>query len=173
MKTFNSDISKILVISDTHQQTYDAIDIQLKNQIINADLVVHCGDITSEHVIKGIEENAKESIIVHGNSDPKNIRDSIPGQIVFKIQKFVFGVIHPYWGGPPPIDFDLILEQFGEVKPNFIFFGHTHDAHIEEYKGTTFVNPGQGYSEFIIPTSFCLFEIDNSVISINIKKILS
>ena len=172
MKTFNSKISKILIISDTHQQSYDSIDIEIKKQIINSDLVVHCGDITSEDVIKGITENSKNSIIVHGNSDPQNIRENIPDKILFQINKFIFGVIHPFWGGPPPVDYDLILEQFEEIKPNFIFFGHTHDAHIEEYKGTTFINPGQGYSEFIIPTSFCLFEISDSSISINIKKIL-
>ena len=58
LKTLDSKISKILIISDTHQQSYDSIDIEIKKQIINSDLVVHCGDITSEHVIKGIKENA-------------------------------------------------------------------------------------------------------------------
>ena len=63
-----------------------------------------------------------------------------------------------------------VLPSDGWLKDN-----HNLDFNILyllSSKGTTFINPGQGYSEFIIPTSFCLFEISDSSISINIKKIL-
>ena len=171
LETFNSKINKILVISDTHQNCYSDIDNEIKKQILIADLVIHCGDITSHDVINGIKENAKKTLIVHGNSDPPNVRGNIPSKIVFKIEKYIFGIIHPYWGGPPPLDFDLILEEFQGYKLDFVLFGHTHDAHIEEYKGITFINPGQGYSEFVVPMSFCLIEIKQSKISISINKI--
>ena len=57
LETFNSKINKILVISDTHQNCYSDIDNEIKKQILIADLVIHCGDITSHDVINGIKEN--------------------------------------------------------------------------------------------------------------------
>ena len=57
LETFNSKVNKILVISDTHQNYYRDIDNEIKKQILIADLVIHCGDITSDDVIHGIKEN--------------------------------------------------------------------------------------------------------------------
>ena len=73
-----NNIKNILIISDTHQNSYDKLHNEIKEQISITDLVIHCGDITSENVINGIKKNAKQNIIVHGNSDPKEIRDSLP-----------------------------------------------------------------------------------------------
>ena len=168
-----NNIKNILVISDTHQNSYDKLHHEIKKQISITDLVIHCGDITSENVINGIKKNAKQNIIVHGNSDPKEIRDSLPGKEILQINEIVFGVIHPYWGGPPPIDYELILTQSKKIKPQYILFGHTHDSHIEVYKGVTFINPGQGYSEFIIPASYCVIKMNKSKLSIKITKILN
>lgn len=171
MKILDDNTKSILVISDTHKTKYSDIDIEIQKQILKSDFVVHCGDIISEKVIEGIEKNSKDNLIVHGNSDPLSIRNKIPKKSVFKLNSNIFGVIHPFWGGPPPIDFDLIIDQFKNDNPKFILFGHTHDPHIEEYKGVTFINPGQGYSEFIIPASFCLINFKKSRISIEINKI--
>ncbi len=168
-----NNIKNILIISDTHQRLYNELHNEIKKQISNADLVIHCGDITSENVIKGIKKNANQSIIVHGNSDPKEIRESLPNKKTFQINDITFGVIHPYWGGPPPIDYELILNHFKNIKPQYILFGHTHDSHLEVYKGVTFINPGQGYSEFIIPASYCLIKINKNELSIKITKILN
>ena len=168
-----NNIKNILIISDTHQNSYDKVHSEIKKQISITDLVIHCGDITSENVINGIKENAKKSIIVHGNSDPKEIRDSLPKKQIFKLNNITFGVIHPYWGGAPPIDYELILNQFAEIKPQYILFGHTHDPHIELYKGVTFINPGQGYSEFVIPASYGMIKMDKNHLSIEITKILN
>ena len=92
-----NNIKNILIISDTHQNSYDKLHNEIKEQISITDLVIHCGDITSENVINGIKKNAKQNIIVHGNSDPKEIRDSLPGKEILQINEIVFGVIHPYW----------------------------------------------------------------------------
>jgi hypothetical protein len=168
-----NNIKNILIISDTHQNEYNKLHGEIKKQILNADLVIHCGDITSENVINGIKKNAKQSILIHGNSDPKEIRESLPKKIIFQINDITFGVIHPYWGGAPPVDYELILDHFDNIKPQYILFGHTHDPHIELYKGVTFVNPGQGYSEFIIPASYCVIQINKNHLSIKITKILN
>ena len=168
-----NNIKNILIISDTHQRSYNELHNEIKKQISNANLVIHCGDITSENVINGIKKNAKQSILVHGNSDPKEIRESLPMKKIFQINDITFGVIHPYWGGPPPIDYELILNHFKNIKPQYILFGHTHDSHIEVYKGVTFINPGQGYSEFIIPASYCVIKMNKNQLSIIITKILN
>ena len=97
----------------------------------------------------------------------------MPGKEILQINEIVFGVIHPYWGGAPPIDYELILNQFQEIKPQYILFGHTHDPQIELYKGVTFINPGQGYSEFVIPASYCMIKMDKNHLSIEITKILN
>ena len=102
-----NNIKNILIISDTHQNEYNKLHGEIKKQILVTDLVIHCGDITSENVINGIKKNAKQSILVHGNSDPKEIRDSLPKKQIFQINEITFGVIHPYWGGPPPVDTNL------------------------------------------------------------------
>tara|TARA_B100001123_G_C15141003_1_gene959490 strand:- start:442 stop:960 length:519 start_codon:yes stop_codon:yes gene_type:complete len=166
-------IKNILIISDTHQNSYDNLHNEIKKQISISDLVIHCGDITSENVVNGIKKNSKQYILVHGNSDPNEIRDSLPEKEILQINEMIFGVIHPYWGGAPPIDYELILNQFQEINPQYILFGHTHDPHIELYKGVTFINPGQGYSEFIIPASYCKIRMDKNHLSIEMTKILN
>ena len=166
-------IKNILIISDTHQNSYDNLHNEIKKQISISDLVIHCGDITSENVVNGIKKNSKQYILVHGNSDPNEIRDSLPEKEILQINEMIFGVIHPYWGGAPPIDYELILNQFQEINPQYILFGHTHDPHIELYKGVTFINPGQGYSEFIIPASYCMIRMDKNHLSIEMTKILN
>ena len=91
-----NNIKNILIISDTHQRSYNELHNEIKKQISNADLVIHCGDITSENVINGIKENAKQSILVHGNSDPKEIRESLPKEKIFQINSSFLGRASSY-----------------------------------------------------------------------------
>ena len=68
----------ITVISDTHCQKWEEVHGAIKKEIAQSDISVHCGDIIKQDVVDGFLQTAQNAILVHGNSDPVDIRKSLP-----------------------------------------------------------------------------------------------
>ena len=152
---------KIAVISDTHCYEWNDIHPDMRTLVAECDIAIHCGDIVRQPVVEGFLKSAKRGVIVHGNSDPVDLRESLPYTQVIEVEKIKIGITHPAWGGPefPPSE---LFKDFDEAL-DIILFGLTHEPLIQNIGGTLFVNPGQGYKSFMVDGTMAVITIDNDV----------
>ena len=160
-------MTRIVVISDTHTRSLKGLPEKLVKELSQADIVVHCGDYTSITLVDELRRLAKRFIGVHGNVDPREIRDELPAKTVFEVEGRRIGVIHPPWGGPPWGIEEYIAKEFEEV--DIILFGHTHDVCHETIGGVVFLNPGQAYPSFVTPASAGIVTFGQQGIEVEIR----
>ena len=155
--------TKIAIISDTHFSRWDEVHPKIREAVRDADIAVHCGDIVRQDVVDGMRREAKRAVIVHGNSDPPDLRQSLPYTEVIEVEGVRLGVTHPAWGGP-----EFPLE---ELLPDFpdpvdaILFGHLHETINETRDGVLFLNPGQAYKSFMVPATIATLTVDKGKMS--------
>lgn len=140
-------MTRIVVISDTHGRDLGVLPPELLDEVRSADIVVHCGDYDRLPLLNQLRRVARRFVGVFGNIDSIDIRAELPEKATFEVEGRRFGVIHPYWGGPPHNIERDILREFDGV--DVIFFGHTHDAVCREIDGVMFLNPGQAYQKYV------------------------
>ncbi len=159
----------IVAISDTHCASWDEVHPDIRGAVAEADITVHCGDFTRADVVDGVRRDALRAIVVHGNSDPVEIRQSLPYVEVFEVEGKRIGVTHPAWGGP---EFDLadLLPDFPEPV-DIIFFGHLHETVNERRDGVLFVNPGQAYASFMVPSTIAVLTVTDGEVSAEIRVV--
>ena len=148
---------RIAVISDTHFSRWDEVHSDIRKAVREADIAVHCGDIVRQDVVDGMRAEAKRAVIVHGNSDPPDLRDSLPYTEVLEIEGFRIGVTHPAWGGPE-FPLEELLPDFSEPV-DAILFGHFHETISETRDGVLFLNPGQAYKSFMVPATMAYLTV--------------
>ena len=161
--------TKIAVISDTHCHEWEEVHPKMRDIIAECDIAIHCGDIVRQPVVDGFLDTSQKGIIVHGNSDPVDLRESLPYTEVIEVEKVKIGITHPAWGGPefPPKE---LFKDFDEDL-DIILFGHTHEPLKEDISGTLFINPGQGYKSFMVDGTMAVITIDNGVVEADILVI--
>jgi putative phosphoesterase len=160
-------MTRIVVISDTHARSVDALSQELLKTLTECDVVVHCGDYTGITVVRELEALSKRFIGVYGNVDPREIREALPEKTVFEAEGKKIGVIHPSWGGPPWEIEDDIAREFPGV--DIILFGHTHDPFHETIDNVIFLNPGQAYPSFGTQASAAILTIGEEGIDVEIR----
>ena len=161
--------TSIAVVSDTHCHHWEHVHPDIREAVAQADIAVHCGDFTRMGVVEGMRSSAKRAVVVHGNSDPVEIRQAIPYVEVLEIEGLRIGVIHPAWGGPP-FELQELLPDFPDPV-EAILFGHLHQTVNRVHDGVLFVNPGQGYSSFMTPATMALLTIEDGAMSAEIRVI--
>jgi hypothetical protein len=144
-------LTKILVISDTHVSTLQELSQALRQAVLEADWVVHCGDYTSIAVVQELQLLAARFVGVYGNADSSSVRSRLPNRATFEVQGKKIAVAHPHWGGHPAGLEEELLAQFPGAAA--ILYGHTHDRAISHINDTLLLNPGQGYRSFMVPAS--------------------
>ena len=124
------------IVSDTHGETLpDVVDV-LKSAAV--DLILHAGDIGAETVLSALEEIAPV-VAVAGNGDeslyhryPWNLRLHFGKRRIFLCHWYNnFGRIHPAY--------EQVVREW---EPHALVYGHTHEAMVERWGETLFVNPG-------------------------------
>ncbi len=162
--------TQIVVFSDTHCYTWDDVHPDIRAAAAEADIVIHCGDLVRMDVVEGLRRAAKQAVVVHGNSDPPDVRRAIPYVEMLEVEGTRIGVTHPAWGGPefPPED---LLDDFPDV-PDVILFGHTHEPMNEIINGVLFLNPGQGYPSFMVAATIAVLTVDGGAFEAEIKTIV-
>ena len=162
--------NRIVVFSDTHCYTWDEVHPDIREEIRTADVAIHCGDLVRMDVVDGLRQAARRTIVVHGNSDPPDVRRAIPYVQTVEIEGVRIGVTHPAWGGPefPPED---LLGDF-EDAPDVILFGHTHEPMNETIGGVHYLNPGQGYPSFMVAATIAVLTVENGKFVAEIKTIV-
>ncbi len=147
----------IAIISDTHFSRWDEVHPKIREAVRDADIAVHCGDIVRQDVVDGMRREAKRAVIVHGNSDPPDLRQSLPYTEVIEVEGVRLGVTHPAWGGPE-FPLEELLPDFPEPV-DAILFGHLHETITETRDGVLFLNPGQAYKSFMVPATMATLTV--------------
>jgi len=131
------------VISDTHiKDRAPKIPDAVYDEFSDVDLIIHCGDLTSEHVLDELEK-ITELIAVKGNMDYLNL----PKEKTLHIENFKIGVIHGDIIYPRG---DLLKMKYYCLEKNLdvLISGHTHAPLIKELnvpelnKRILLLNPG-------------------------------
>jgi putative phosphoesterase len=131
------------VISDTHiKDRASKIPDVVYDEFSDVDLIIHCGDLTSEYVLDELGDIAK-LIAVKGNMDYLNL----PKEKIINIENFKIGVIHGDIIYPRG---DLLKMKYYCLEKNLdvLISGHTHTPLIKELnvqelnKRIILLNPG-------------------------------
>ena len=156
---------RILVVGDTHAYTWEELHPRLREAVAQADIAVHCGDIVREAVVAGFRAAARRAVVVHGNSDPYELRQALPAVERFEVEGVRIGVTHPAWGAEefPP---ERLLPDFregpdGASTVDVILYGHLHEPVNERREGVLFLNGGQGYASFRVPGTMAWLTVED------------
>ncbi|MCA9851755.1 MAG: metallophosphoesterase family protein, partial [Dehalococcoidia bacterium] len=71
-------MTRILVVGDTHAHHWDHVAPELRALVASADIAIHCGDWVNMDTVDGFRREARQSVVVHGNSDPVELRKALP-----------------------------------------------------------------------------------------------
>ena len=158
-----------MVVSDTHCQSWEEVHPDIRDAVSRADIAVHCGDFVRTGVVDGMRRAARRAVVVHGNSDPVELRRAISYVEVFEAEGKRIGVTHPAWGGP---EFELedLLPDFPEPV-EAILFGHLHETVNQRRNGVLFLNPGQGYASFMVPATIAELTVQDGTLSAEIRTV--
>ncbi|MGE3960851.1 MAG: metallophosphoesterase family protein [Dehalococcoidia bacterium] len=146
-------MTRILVIGDTHAHQWDHVSPELRALVREADIAIHCGDWVGMEVVEGFRREARQAVVVHGNSDPVELRKALPYREVIEVDGVRIAVTHPAWGTIEPQLHELLpdfpVEQVGAI--DVLAYGHIHVPLSEVAHGVHFINGGQGYASFRVP----------------------
>ena len=149
---------QILVIADTHVRTVQELPREILPAIREAEWVVHCGDYSTVAVVDELRRLARHFVGVYGNTDPREVRRQLPPEATLEFEGRKIAVVHPHWGGHS----DGLEEELAAHFPHVdaILFGHTHEPYNLRLNNTLLLNPGQGYSSFMVPASIGILTIN-------------
>lgn len=131
-----SERKKILIVSDTHGNTYNLYEAIKKEAPF--DTLLHAGDVCQD--VEDIEAMAGAPYVacacVRGNCDmfsglPES-RDMVLGGVHVHME-------HGYW---PPVREDSTLEKAKRIGAQVMIYGHTHKPEIRQKDGIWIINPG-------------------------------
>jgi hypothetical protein len=153
---------KMIVISDTHHDFYALRKIL---PVINScDYLVHLGDCNDDiDKIRG-EITTKNVICVRGNCDYVT-KYPIFSVVEIENAKFFFTHGHAYRVDDDLIDLTFAAEETG---CKYAFYGHTHIAATDYYRGVTIINPGSLSRPRAGGASYCIVEGSNGNFFTNI-----
>lgn len=130
-------MTRVAVLSDTHLNRVTVGFEELwKRFVIDADIVLHAGDVICEDVVHFMRQKAFHG--VHGNMDSPGVREMLPSHKVIDIEGVSVGLTHG--GGAPEGLEERILKDFYQV--DLIVYGHSHIPIDHVKHGVRFFNPG-------------------------------
>jgi len=153
--------TRVLLVGDTHARAWEEVHPRVRDAVEEADIAVLAGDIVTMAVVEGFRAAARRSYVVHGNSDPPDVRAALPAREVFEVDGVRIGLTHPAWGGP---DFEpeVLLDDFPEGV-DVILYGHLHETVNDRREGVLFLNGGQPYPQFLTPATVAWLTIESGV----------
>jgi putative phosphoesterase len=162
---------KIYVISDTHiPERARTIPGKLLDDLKNADLILHAGDIADSKVLEILRGVCKEVKAVWGNMDPPELRKSIPEREIISIEGLRLGIAHGY--GNPLKLIDTVSNIFKGERLDIIVFGHSHFPVNETRAGVLYFNPGSPTDKiFSVVNSYGILELKDKQIKAEIIRI--
>ena len=164
--------TNVLLVGDTHIRTWDQAHPELRRAVASADIAIHVGDWVHLDAVRGFEAEARRSAVVHGNSDPPDLRQALPYRAVLEVEDLRIGLTHPAWGREefPSARLlpDFPPDDFGRLDA--ICYGHLHEMVDETVEGVRFVNGGQGYPSFMVPGTVAWLRIAGSELTVEFEE---
>jgi len=158
---------KIIIIGDTHLNSFKKLPKQMGQAIKEGDWIIHVGDYTSIDTVEGlIRWKGDKFKGVFGNADPLSIRKILPDKIILEIKGKKIGITHPFCGGPDTFIKSRVKREFKDYDVDAIVFGHTHEPEIVEVNKFLLINPGKGYLEqntFGTTTTFAILTVTETL----------
>ena len=164
--------TNVLLVGDTHIRHWDEAHTELRRAVRAADIALHAGDWVHLDAVEGFRAEAKRSLVVHGNSDPVDLRKALPQREILEVEDVRIGLIHPFWGREE-FPSERLLPDFPEAevgKLDAICFGHFHVPLDEVVRGVRFVNAGQGYPSFLVPGTLAWLRVSGSEVTVEIEE---
>jgi uncharacterized protein len=134
---------RVVVVGDTHLPRFGRrLPTALVDGLRDADLVLHCGDLTDAFVLELLEEYAP-TIAVAGNNDGPDLNARLGQACVVELEQAVVGLTHGHIGKGRTTP-DRVMRMFQDAHPPLdgICFGHSHIPMVERRRGTWLLNPG-------------------------------
>lgn len=153
--------TRVLVASDTHVHAWEDVHPRVREAAAEADVALLLGDLVRLDVAEGFRAAARRSVVVHGNSDPVDVRQALPYKEIIEVDGVRIGCIHPAWAGPE-FDPPVLLSDFPEGV-DVIAYGHLHETVNERHDGVLFINGGQAYPSFLVPATVAWLIIEDGV----------
>ncbi|NQT07276.1 MAG: metallophosphoesterase family protein [Candidatus Omnitrophica bacterium] len=151
---------KIFVLSDTHiPKSADWLPKKLCDELQDADLILHAGDLTDIDVYNRLKKIAPVRA-VHGNMDDSILCKTLPEKDIIDAGIYKIGLIHGY--GPPFGLTERVAREFSGV--DIIVFGHSHSPKNETKNGVLFFNPGSPTDKiFTRSNSYGVIELNGKI----------
>lgn len=127
----------LLALSDTHATESPQLTPHLREQIHDAEQVVHAGDFTTAAVLDGFESAASSFAAVSGNRDTATVRERLPETHTVTWADRRFLLVHGHRHDSTALSL-LARQENADVA----IIGHSHRPVIESIDGLTVVNPG-------------------------------
>jgi hypothetical protein len=160
IKEFSNNMTKILLLSDTHSH----IDEVILKYVKQADEVWHTGDIGSLQVTDAIKK-LKPLRAVFGNIDDAKARLEFPEDNRFVVENTSVWMTHI--GGNPGKYNQRIRDELKLNPPKIFVCGHSHILKVkfDKINNVLFINPGAaGKSGFHQVRTMIRFVIDGDKI---------
>lgn len=133
----------LLVISDTHGHTKDAVQVICSR---SWDHVIHLGD-TALDAVSLAAELGIDVVALRGNNEYPD-SPSLDEELIFDAGGVKFYAIHGHeldinpWDGKMEDSLLLLSQRAEEAGARVALFGHTHEPLVREINGVLLVNPG-------------------------------
>ena len=144
------EMMRIAVISDTHNLLRE----EVKEYIMDCDVILHAGDICRPDVYGQIAALGKSFYAVRGNNDGKwAVEKEIPDCLDIEFEERRVFMVHDRRDIPKEI-----LADGGGY--DLVVFGHSHKYEMSRKGQTVFLNPGScGPVRFRLPVTMAIVEI--------------
>jgi putative phosphoesterase len=141
-------VTRIGVISDTHQRQLEDFPPALKAMMKQVDLILHLGDFVCMDVVDFLKRMNNFHGIA-GNHDPHSIKALLPKNDLIEVNGKRLGLFHGYWF---PFFFQQSsLARLKKEKVDAIVYGHTHVIRNEVAHDILFFNPGTASARWPAP----------------------
>jgi putative phosphoesterase len=135
-----SDVRRIGLVSDTH----GLLRPETLAVLAGSEVIVHAGDIGSEHVLRRLAETAPV-VAVRGNNDTDAWARGVPERITTELAGVRVHVVHDL----KDLDIDPVVNGV-----QVVIAGHSHRPRIDRRGPVLFVNPGSaGPRRFSLPVT--------------------
>lgn len=127
------------ILSDTHGFFHP----RLPDELADADLLLHAGDVGSPDVLNRLEALGPPVRAVWGNIDDADTRQRLPEHQRFEVEGLRFWMTHI--GGHPNRWDDAIADALCTNPPDVFICGHSHILRLErvaDLDDMLYLNPG-------------------------------
>lgn len=127
------------VLSDTHLRVGQSLPARVWEELSEADLIIHAGDILNSEVLTDLSSLAPVEA-VRGNCDDWELA-KLPERKILACEGKRIGLTHGAFG-PGKTTPERAFRAFDKSEVDIIVFGHSHTPYSQWREGILLFNPG-------------------------------